>query len=221
MKQKINEVTQFQKLVLLGITLALILLTTVIITLASKQRNYTPPVHENIINEQAISPKAQTDQHEIHDSHKATQENNTNGNDENTNEEVSMGTRVGEMWVSGSDKVWSFLTDFDDVVNVTGFFRTGYIEFYDAVRADSDEEFTNTIVQRFAKDNDVTIVDIEIIDNNSVKLKASSENEASAKNFCRDLENLSFISEATYLDSGIDNDGLFVINITIENPEHN
>jgi len=215
MKHKINEVTQFQKLVLLGVALVLILLYTVIIMLASKQNKYTPPLNENIINDQAIAPKAQIAQHDLHDSHEATQENNANDNDEKINEEISMGTRVGEIWVSGSDKVWSFLTDFNEVVNVTGFFSTGYIEFYDAVRANSGEEFIDTIVQRFAKNNDVTIVDIEIIDDNSVKIKASSENEASANNFRRDLENLSFISEATYLDSKLDNDGLFVINITI------
>jgi len=221
MKNKINEVTQFQKLVLSGVVLVLILLTTLIIMLVSNQSNYAPPLHESTINDKKISPEVQVTQHDRHDPQKDTRENNTKDNDENTNKEISIGTRVGEMWVSGSDKVWSFLTDFNDVVNVTGFFRTGYIEFYDAVRADSGEEFINTITQRYAKKNDVTIFDIEIIDDNSVKMKASSENEASVKNFCRDLEKLSFISEATYLDSEIDNEGLFVINITIENPERN
>jgi len=206
--------TQFQKPVLLGVALVSALLITLIIVLASGRNNPSIQVQDNIVNDTRATSQPQTEQQDIPVAH-AEQEVTK---DDSSSADISIGTRAGEMWVSGSHKVMDFFKDFDDVVNVTGFIRGGYREFYDAVRADSGEEFIDMTIERIAKSNDVSILNVEIIGDNIVSIELSGDNENSIERFRRELGKLSFVSEASYINTELDDDAFVVIVMIIKEP---
>jgi len=226
MENKKVKITQFQKLALTGIALVAVLLVTLIVVI-SLSRN--APAHQdngNLIREPAATPEppvttpeppVTTPEPETEpESSTDTVIDSADISDDTEDDNKSLGTRFGEMFISGSNKAFDFLSDFNDVVNVTGFFKGGYLEFYDAVRAESGEELIEMTVDRIAKNNDVTVLEIEIIDEvDSVNITINSDNETSAENFRRDLEKLSFISEANYESESIDDDGMFVYKIIL------
>jgi len=128
--------------------------------------------------------------------------------------DVSIGTRAGEIFLNASYNIYDFLSDFNDVVNLTGFFRTGYREFYDAIRSENGEELVLTTINRIAEKNDVTVLDIDIIDDNKVKTKVQSEEKTLVESFCLDLEKLSFIKEA-YISNNTDDEDMFNYDVII------
>jgi len=206
--------TKFQKLVLLGVALVSVLLITLIIVLASGRNNPSIPVQDNIVNDTRATSQPQTEQQDIPVAH----EEQEVIKDDTSSDDISIGTRAGEMWVSGSHKIMVFFRDFDDVVNVSGFIRGGYREFYDAVRADSGEEFIDMTIERIAKSNDVSILDVEITGDSTVSIELNSDNENSIERFRRELEKLSFVSEANYIDTELDDEAFVVIVMIIKEP---
>ena len=213
MEHKKAKITQFQKLVLTGISLVAVLLV-VLIVVFSLGRSAPAIANNNTITGEPITipeqqVKPQTKPEATPDE---TSKPKVTGNTADDNK--SMGTRVGEIFLIGSNKAFNFLSDFNDVVNVTGFFKGGYLEFYDAVRADSGEELIELTVDRIAKNNNVTVLEIEIIyETDSVSITLNSDNETTAENFRRDLEKLSFVSEANYASENINDDGIYVYEI--------
>lgn len=207
----IEKMTIFQKTALTGIMIVIILTVTIIIMFAiSLTRNDvntpSPDINtkEPILTSQNQPEKSdnQTTPCIVEVSKNRAQSGN-----------LSVGTRLGKAWNSGSHKVYEVLTDFNEEVKVTDFFRTGYREFFDAIRADSDEEFIEITISRLANKNSVSVVNVTINDDDSINVEIESDCESSAEDFRRALEKLSFVAEAIYNEKDFTEEGLFLYKI--------
>jgi len=207
--------SNFQKIVIAGVSIAVVLLVVVIIMLIPGRDNAVTPPAVNIAGEPAESskpPVQQTTPEEPPQQNYPVIIDLPDPDNKNT-DDVSIGTRVGELWNRGSIAILDFWTDFDETVRITEFFRTGYREFADAVRADSGEEFLAITITRIAGNNNVTVDSMEVKNDNTVGIKAACYNESNAEQFRLDLEKLSFTGDVTLIDSHTDDEGLFIFEI--------
>jgi len=199
-----------------SVSVAVILMVVVIIILIPEQDVAVTPQSDIINRESEQTPEKQpepeiTPEPDMQEYPVIT---DLPGTDENKNtDDVSLGTRLGELWNKGSVALLDFWIDFDETVRITEFFRTGYREFADAVRADSGEEFLEITITRIAGNNNVSLNNLEIKNENTVGIKAACYNESNAEEFRVELEKLSFTGEVTIIDSHTDNEGLFVFEI--------
>jgi len=210
---KAANITLFQKLVLSGIILVIILLTTLILMSAFGQDKSSPNQVDHVAQPPAATPTATptlTPPPQDEQNDNTILDDTTNGSD---GDDTSIGTKVGEVFLNFSHIIWEFLTDFNDVVDVTGFFRTGYREFFDAIRAGSGEELIEITLNRIADKNDVSVHNFEIVDDNTVKIQVQSDDETNVVSFCIELEKLSFIEEAYIADDTTDDDGMLVFEV--------
>ena len=208
--------SNFQKFMIAGVSVAVFLLVVVIIILIPKQDAAVTPKSDIINREpertpevyprQKITPESDTQEYPVIIDLPGTDENKNNG-------DVSIGTRFGELWNKGSVALLNFWIDFDETVRITEFFRTGYREFADAVRADSGEEFLEITISRIAGNNNVSVNGLEIKNENTVGIKAACYNESNAEDFRHQLEKLSFTGDVSLIDSHTDGDGLFVFEV--------
>jgi len=211
-----TKLSNFQKIMIAGISLAVVLLAVVIIMLIPGQNNTVipQPVIINPEPRRTPDPLPQPEpEPEVMQPPEFPIVIDLPGNDNKNTGDVSIGTRLGELWNRGSAAVLNIWTDFDETVRITDFFRTGYREFVDAVRADSGEEFLIITITRIAGNNNVSLNSLEIKNDTTVCIKAACYNEANAEEFRLELEKLSFTGEVILVDSHTDGEGLFIFEI--------
>lgn len=207
------KMSKFQKIVIAGVSSAVVFWIIVIIMLIPIYNTSTNP--PTVISTQETKethwsqPEPEKTQ-QLHEQEDPSIPDFPEDITINQNPDViSVGAQLGELWNRGSAGVLNVLVDFNDTVGITEFFRTGFWEVGDALRADSDEEFLEITITRVARNNNVSVIGLEIKGYYTVGIRATCYNEMNAEKFRADLEKLSFVSEAVLTKGGINDEGLF------------